>query len=100
MTPVRSVERSNVPKSGSDSSAMNIVGTPYREVARSSCTARSVASGSNAAAGITAVARCETIASVPITIPKQWKNGTGRTTRSASVYPSSPPIEKPLLRML
>ncbi|CFS57904.1 Uncharacterised protein [Mycobacterium tuberculosis] len=35
---------------------MNIVGTPYKLVHRSSCTARSVAAGSKPGAGITMAA--------------------------------------------
>ncbi len=51
---------------------MNIVGTPYSDVQRSSATARSVAAGSKVGAGITIVAPCEVHARLPITIPKQW----------------------------
>ena len=56
MIPVRRVERSNEAKSGSASSAMNIVGTPCSAVQRSACTASSVLRGSNPSAGITIVA--------------------------------------------
>jgi hypothetical protein len=51
MIPVRSEDRSCDSNDGSASSAMNIVGTPYSDVHRSSATARSVAAGSNAGAG-------------------------------------------------
>ena len=51
---------------------MNIVGTPYSEVHRSSWTARSVASGSNAGAGSTIVAPCVVQPRLPMTMPKQW----------------------------
>ena len=51
---------------------MNIVGTPYSDVQRSSCTVRSVASGSNAGAGTTIVAPWVVQPRLPITMPKQW----------------------------
>ncbi len=51
---------------------MNIVGTPYSDVQRSCCTARSVAAGSNAGAGMTTVEPFEVAPRLPITIPKQW----------------------------
>ena len=72
MIPVRSEERSYSAKSGSASSAMNMVGTPYSDVHFSSCTACSVAAGSKPGAGITTQAPCEVAARFPITIPKQW----------------------------
>ena len=64
---------------------MNIVGTPYRLVQRSSAHARSVASGSNVSAGYTMQAPLDVHARLPITIPKQWYSGTGTQTRSRSV---------------
>ena len=51
---------------------MNIVGTPYSDVHRSCCTARSVAAGSKPGAGITMQAPCVVMARLPSTIPKQW----------------------------
>ena len=72
MMPVRSDDRSYDPKSRSPCIAMNIVGTPYRPVQRSSCTARRVAAGSNAGAGTTMQAPCEVQPRLPITMPKQW----------------------------
>ena len=51
---------------------MNMVGTPYSEVHRSSCTARRVAAGSKPAAGITMQAPWLVAARLPITMPKQW----------------------------
>ncbi len=51
---------------------MNMVGTPYSEVHRSCATARSVASGSKAGAGITMHAPWLVAARLPITMPKQW----------------------------
>ena len=51
MIPVRNELRSCPAKLGCPSSAMNIVGTPYRLVQRSSAHARSVASGSKESAG-------------------------------------------------
>ena len=62
MIPVRRDVRSTVSNVGSASSAMNIVGTPYREVQRSASTASSVARGSNASLGITMQAPWVTIA--------------------------------------
>ena len=70
--PVRREERSKRPNSGCSSSAMNIVGTPQREVQRSSDTASSTAPGSNASPGTTMHAPCVMQASVPSTMPKQW----------------------------
>ena len=52
--------------------AMNIVGTPYTAVQRSSAIARSVTSGSKPGAGITIVAPWVVQPRLPITIPKQW----------------------------
>ncbi len=72
MIPVRSEERSYRSKSGSSSSAMNIVGTPYSEVHRSACTAPSAAAGSKPSAGITIAAPWLVQARLPITMPKQW----------------------------
>ena len=72
MIPVRSEDRSCEPNDGSASSAMNIVGTPYREVHRSAATASSVARGSKPSAGMTMQAPCEVAPRLPITMPKQW----------------------------
>ena len=51
---------------------MNMVGTPYSEVHRSSCTACSVSAGSKPGAGMTIVAPCEVAARLPMPMPKQW----------------------------
>jgi hypothetical protein len=51
---------------------MNIVGTPYRLVQRSSCTASSTAAGSKEGAGTTMHAPCDVAPRLPITMPKQW----------------------------
>jgi hypothetical protein len=72
MIPVRRLVRSKLAKSGSFSSAMNIVGTPYSEVQRSAATAASTARGSNASLGTTMHAPCVTMARLPSTMPKQW----------------------------
>ncbi len=72
MMPVRSDDRSYEAKSGWSSSAMNIVGTPYREVQRSSWTARRVSAASKAGAGMTMQAPCEVAPRLPMTMPKQW----------------------------
>jgi hypothetical protein len=53
MIPVRRLERSKSPMRGCSSWAMNIVGTPYIEVQRSSSTIRNVASASKLAPGTT-----------------------------------------------
>jgi hypothetical protein len=50
---------------------MNIVGTPYNAVHRSSWTALSVAAGSNASLGITMQAPWVVQPRLPITMPKQ-----------------------------
>ncbi len=71
MTPVRSELRSNSANRGCSNSEMNMVGTPYSAVQRSSCTASSVASGSNCAAGSTSVAPEVSATITPITQPKQ-----------------------------
>ena len=52
--------------------AMNIVGTPYTPVQRSSAIARNVTSGSKPGAGITIVAPWVMQPRLPSTIPKQW----------------------------
>jgi hypothetical protein len=72
MIPVRNDDRSKSSKFGRASSAMNMVGTPYRLVHRSACTASSTASGSKPASGITMHAPCVVHARLPSTIPKQW----------------------------
>ena len=51
---------------------MNIVGTPYTAVQRSSAIARSVTSGSKPGAGITIVAPWVVQPRLAITMPKQW----------------------------
>ena len=51
---------------------MNIVGTPYSPVQRSSWTAWSVAAGSKAGPGITMHEPCVVQPRLPITMPKQW----------------------------
>jgi hypothetical protein len=72
MMPVRNDDRSCSAKSGRPSSAMNMVGTPYREVHFSRVTARSAAAGSKPCAGSTMHAPWEVAARLPITMPKQW----------------------------
>ena len=51
---------------------MNIVGTPYTAVQRSSAIACSVTAGSKPGAGITMVAPWLVQPRLAITIPKQW----------------------------
>ena len=51
---------------------MNMVGTPYSDVQRSSWTAWSTASGSKAGQGTIMAAPVAEHARLPITIPKQW----------------------------
>jgi hypothetical protein len=85
MIPVRSELRSCPAKPGSASSAMNIVGIPYRLVHRCRAHARSVAPGSNVSAGYTMHAPLQVHARLPTTIPKQWYSGTGMQTLSCSV---------------
>ena len=51
---------------------MNIVGTPYSDVHRSSWAAFSVALGSKTGAGITMQAPWVVMARLPSTMPKQW----------------------------
>ena len=53
MIPVRRLVRSNVPRSGSASSAMNIVGTPESEVQRSASSTARTAWASNDSPGTT-----------------------------------------------
>ena len=89
MMPVRRLVRSKVAKSGWFSSAMNMVGTPYTAVARSLWMACSTSPASKSST-MTMVERCVRHAMTPSTQPKQWKNGTGRHTRSGapSFWPS------------
>ena len=72
ITPVRRVERSYVAKSAAFCIAMNIVGTPYTPVHRSSTIVRNVTVGSKPGPGMTMVAPCVVRPRLPITIPKQW----------------------------
>ena len=51
---------------------MNMVGTPYREVHRSACTAASAAAGSKPGDGMTMQAPWVVQARLPSTMPKQW----------------------------
>lgn len=71
MIPVRSEDRSKALKSGCASSAMNIVGTPWSAVQRSSEIAARTAAGSNISPGNTMVAPVLTQARTARTIPKQ-----------------------------
>ncbi len=73
MIPVRSVDRSKRAKSGRASSAMNIVGTPYSDVHRSSW------HGLQRRAGVErrrrdddARAVADVAPRLPMTMPKQW----------------------------
>ena len=100
MMPVRSDERSNSPKRGCPSSAMNMVGTPCSAVQRSFATASSTASGSNASPDRTLAAPCVMAARTPSTMPKQWYSGTGMHTLSAAVSRMPSPTKNPLLTML
>ena len=70
--PVRRLERSRRSASGCSSSAMNIVGTPYRDVQRSPATASSTAPASNDSPGTTMHAPWVAQPSVPSTIPNVW----------------------------
>ncbi len=79
---------------------MNIVGTPYSAVQRSSCTACSVVTGSNAGAGNTTAAPWLNAPSTPITMPKQWYIGTGMHSRSSWPTSITSVTKYPLLRML
>ena len=72
MQPVRRPERSRSRKLGWFCMAMNIVGTPYSAVQRSSSTTRSVVSGSNPGAGMIIAAPWVVQPRLPITMPKQW----------------------------
>ena len=71
MMPVRRLPRSNAANSGWSISAMNMVGTPYSAVQRSSATVCRVASGSKPSPGKTIAAPCVIAASTPSTMPKQ-----------------------------
>ncbi len=74
MIPVRRLDRSKVAKSGGWLCiAMNIVGTPYTAVARSSWIAFRVAFGSKPGDGMIIVTPpCEVQPRFAITMPKQW----------------------------
>jgi hypothetical protein len=71
MIPVRRLVKLKDSKSGSASSAMNIVGTPYRLVQRSAATASSTARGSKEGPGMTMHAPCVQQPRLPTTMPKQ-----------------------------
>ena len=85
MIPVRSEDRSKEPRSGWASSAMNMVGTPYRLVHLSPATASRTSAGLNPGPGRMIADPCVVQARVPSTMPKQWYRGTGMHTRSSSV---------------
>ncbi len=87
-------------RSGSASSVDIMVGTPYSAVPPSARIAASVGAGSNLSLGRTTALPWFTAAISPITSPKQWYSGTGKTTLSALVSPSDRPTNRPLLRML
>ena len=72
MIPVRKRRQVVVGEVGWCCMAMNIVGTPYTAVQRSSAIARNVTSGSNPGAGITIVAPWVVQPRLAITMPKQW----------------------------
>ena len=72
---------------------MNIVGTPYRLVHRSSAQARSVASASNVSAGYTMQVPCEVAARLPEHHPEAVVERHRDADRSCSLYPSSSPDE-------
>jgi len=72
MIPVRSVSNRYFGKSGWESSAMNIVGTPWTAVHRSSWMARRTSSALKTGAGSTIAAPWVTLAMFESTIPKQW----------------------------
>ena len=100
MMPVRSEFRSNSSKRGWPSSAMNIVGTPCSAVQRSSATALSAATGSNASPGNTIAAPVDTDASTASTMPKQWYSGTGMHSESSSEKSIAIAMKRPLLTTL
>ncbi len=79
---------------------MNIAGTPYSAVARSSCTADIAATASKEAAGRIIAAPDAAAAIVPITQPKQWYSGTGMQIRSSPVSCSRSAMKRPLLTIL
>ena len=99
MIPVRKEERSNILNIGWFSSAINIVGTPYNAVHFSLCTEANTTRGSKRSSN-TAQPPLVMMAIIPSTIPKQWKRGTGRQTRSFSVNFILCPMQYPLLVML
>ena len=72
ITPVRRLDRSVRWNAASASSAMNMVGTPYRAVHRSCSTAARVAAGSKPWDGMTTQAPCVSAPRLPSTLPKQW----------------------------
>ena len=65
---------------------MNIVGTPNRLVALPCSTASSTDCGLKTGPAMIVVAPWVMAPRFPITMPKQWKKGTGMTTLSWSVY--------------
>jgi hypothetical protein len=71
MSPVRREVRSWPAKPSAPSSAMNMVGTPYREVHLSRSMAASVAAGSKSGAGMTIVEPWVADPRQPMTMPKQ-----------------------------
>jgi hypothetical protein len=100
--PVRSLSKpwdGTVPLARSSSSATNMVGTPYSAVARSSCTARSEASGLKASLGNRIAEPCVAVAMYPRTSPKQWNKGGGQQTTSSAVSRIRSPMKYPLFKI-
>ena len=64
---------------------MNMVGTPYSDVALAEWTALRVSRALKLGAGMMIAPPWVKVAKVPMTMPKVWKNGTGTHTRSFSV---------------
>ncbi len=97
--PVRRLDISNISNMGWFSSAMNMVGTPYKAVQRSLWTEASTSSGSKRST-ITCVHPCVRQFMVANTTPKQWNRGTQTHSLSSEVNFMCSPVRKPLLLML
>ncbi|EJX04042.1 hypothetical protein EVA_07849 [gut metagenome] len=99
MIPVLSDVKSNMLNIGWLSSAINIVGTPYRAVQRSLWIDANTSSGSNFST-ITCVHPWVSTFIDASTTPKQWNSGTQQHSLSSEVNLMCSPVIYPLLVIL
>ena len=99
MMPVRMWEKSVFEKFSCSSMAMNMVGTPWKQVIFSRLMHSSETRGEKAGIG-ESVTPCVIAAVMASTIPKQWNIGTWIIMRSAVERSMQSPMVLPLLTTL